>query len=191
VARSRILALALAGWLSAWGGFPPRAEATLRALDLSSLVRKSEWILRGVVRELESYRTPWGDFGEIIFTRVTVEVEAVIAGEWTRERVVVEVPGGRHEGLEMRCHDAPAYRVGEEVLLFLRRYNGAIWNVGWRQGKYTIERDPVDSAHPDSAQPTVAGAEGLPIAMARPLAELSRAVALLHGAGSTGQGSRR
>lgn len=119
-------------------GAPP-AFGKLRPMTLEELVDASEEVVCGQVVSLRSYRAPFLGRGEVIFTDVTVRITERITGTLRESTVIVQVPGGRVGDRFMICPDAPRYRQGERVLLFLRRFNGKRWNTGWSHGKYLID----------------------------------------------------
>ena len=124
-------------WLSA-------AESAVVRLSASTLAERSKYIVTGEVIELKSYRGPFLDLGEIIFTDVKIRVDRVLKGRPDGTEITIQVPGGEMGRYFQMCPDAPRYEKGEKVLLFLRDYNGKIWNTGWLQGKYRlIERGTV------------------------------------------------
>jgi hypothetical protein len=56
--------------------------------------------------------------------------------------VTVHVPGGQMGRYRTVVVGAPAFREGEEVVLFLRRYAGRDSIVGVSQGAYRVVSDP-------------------------------------------------
>lgn len=157
-----LIALGAAGWMA-----PPRpADALVRAYTFESLARRSTRIVTGTVERLHSYRAPFLDVGEVVFTDVVLRVDSVLRGDDGDEYVFIQVLGGRVDDVTVRCPDSPRYEKGERVLVFLRPYNGKLWNTGWYQGKYRLSKDGS----------TVEGQKGLPIAESVGLDELKRRI---------------
>ncbi len=151
----------------------PAAAATFAATSVEEVARTSDAVVRGRVAGTAARATKDG--------RIVTEVEIAVGAAWkgapgTTVRVVV--PGGRLPGVAMRVDAAPAFAVGEEVVVFLSR-GGTTWYVnGLALGKFRVDRG---EAHPASA-----GAAVLPRAAplprgerevgAMPVAELERRV---------------
>jgi len=118
-------------------------------LDTQRLTRDSDIIIVGEVECVEPY---WSDDGKSIYTVVDVLVNDIIAGTSHELSIQVEHLGGMVDDIGMGVSDEPAFREGEEVLLFLRAAQGktrrkhapAVYNVtGAAQGKYTIDTEGV------------------------------------------------
>jgi hypothetical protein len=149
VAATVLVGLFASGWMSQ----PEPADALVRAYSFESLARRSTRVVTGTVEQLHSYRAPFVDVGEVIFTDVVIRVDSVLKGDKGDEYLFVQVLGGRIDDVVMRCPDSARYAKGERVLVFLRPYSGKLWNTGWYQGKYRLTED-------GSA---VEGQKGLPI----------------------------
>lgn len=141
---------------------PRPAGALLRALSLERMALKSRLIVTGEVVDLVSYRAPLGRIGTVIFTDVTVRIQGVLKGDPDNDTVTVQVLGGTIGEVNQFCPDSARYRKGEKVLLFLREYQGRMWNCGWIQGKYRLSDDGE----------TIRGQRKLPIATDMKLTEL-------------------
>ncbi len=144
---------------------PQDASALIVPYDLGKLARKSERILTGEVVELHSYRAPFLNLGEVIFTDVKIRIDDTIKGQPHEKEVTVQVLGGTIGDSYQRCPDSPRYTKGEKVLVFLRTYQGRLWNTGWYQGKYRLLQGEEDETF-------VKGARGLPIAEKTLLADV-------------------
>lgn len=107
-------------------------------LSFEEVVQQSEQIIAGKVAR--SW-TAWSPSHEFVWTHYEVEVDSVAKGRAART-VTVSEPGGVLDGRGMEVSGAVPYRIGEQVVLFLRRtpigYNRT---VGWQQGKYTVAPD--------------------------------------------------
>lgn len=102
--------------------------------SIKELTNESTQIVKGKVLTKESY---WNDAHNRIWTTVKVQVDEYIKG--TGNSVIsFRVPGGTVGDTTLHVSDAPDWKAGEEVLLFLNpEYYYPI--VGWFQGKYRIE----------------------------------------------------
>jgi len=139
-----------------------RAWALLLRLNLDSLVEKSKFIVTGEVVGVESYRAPFLDLGEVIFTDVKIRIEKRIKGQPDGEEITVQVLGGEIGTQFQSCPDSPRYEKGEKVLVFLREWSGKLWNVGWLQGKYKLIQEGS----------VVQGKKDLPVSVDTPLSSL-------------------
>jgi hypothetical protein len=149
-------------WVAVSLIWPSAAGSAVLRLSESALAERSKYIVTGEVLELKSYRGQFLDLGEVIFTDVKIRVNRVLKGRPEGTEITVQVPGGEIGRSFQICPDAPRYEKGEKVLLFLREYNGRLWNTGWLQGKYRL----IDSAT------IVRGVEGLPVSADIPLSSL-------------------
>jgi hypothetical protein len=157
---------------------PVPARAALVPLSLGELAGKSTSVVTGEVTALRSYRAPFHHLGEVIFTDVTVRVESVLKGEPEIKEITIQVLGGKIGRAFQLCPDSARYEMGEKVLVFVREYNGRIWNTGWLQGKYRlIEPSNTESSGPGSAGGVLVKVDaGLPIESDVPLETLKAAL---------------
>ncbi|OJT17914.1 hypothetical protein BO221_43780 [Archangium sp. Cb G35] len=117
---------------------PAAARAsTVMALDVPSLTRGSEWVIRGRVLQVSSHPLP--GTGRIV-TGVEVSVDEVLAGAVSSPSVQVTVPGGIAGGLRQYVSGAPVFVPGEEVVLFLAHGTEGLRVVGLAQGAFRIQR---------------------------------------------------
>ncbi len=123
------------------GAALPRQNAVATQIEHRSprqLAEESALVVRGTVAGVRSF---WNARGTKIFTEATVEVDQTYQGRDSRSIRVVQI-GGVVGHVRMAVAGALAWRRGEEVLLFLERYDDASFQVtGFSQGKYAIERD--------------------------------------------------
>jgi hypothetical protein len=133
--------------------FAPRAEALVLPLTFTEMTQRSKYVVTGEVVSLRSYIGPFKDFGNVMFTDVTIRIEGVFKGAPDGNELTIQVLGGEIGDAFQRCLESPRYDKGEKVLVFLRDFNGALWNTGWNQGKYKI----------DASSAMVKGDEELPI----------------------------
>jgi hypothetical protein len=113
---------------------PGRAALALKA-SVEDLAVASEAVVRGTVVGRAPVRS-----GARIYTRVLVRVASAWRGS-APEVVEVVVPGGAMGGLSMSVSGAPAFRDGEEVVVFLSRaVDGSLRVTGLAQGKYEVQK---------------------------------------------------
>ena len=116
-----------------------------------------------------------------IYTSFRFEVESVLAGSVPTREIILPVIGGTIGPRRLIVHGTPEFAPGERRVLFLDPSEGFTGLVGWTQGAFRVERDPVgtDRVRFDDGT-AIAGFEGGkalggndPI----PLAEFAAAVA--------------
>ncbi len=101
--------------------------------SLRQLVEEAAYIVRGKVVETSSY---WNESHTRIYTTVKVRVESYLKGSGG-DLIEFRVPGGTVNDTTLWVSDAPQWREGEEVILFLNlHYYYPV--VGWFQGKYKV-----------------------------------------------------
>lgn len=106
-----------------------------RSFDRETQIRESELVVVGRVLTMRSLR----DARRSIVTDVEVAVAEAWKGLPEGERLLVRVPGGRVDGVELVVQGAPRFRPGEAVVLFLDR-DGERWRPwGMAFGKYAVE----------------------------------------------------
>ena len=79
--------------------------------------------------------------GTLIVTDGTIEREQDLKGGGA-QRLKVRIPGGTVRGVTLRVSDAPVFRVGERVVLFVKPCQSCDV-YGWFRGKYTIVGDKI------------------------------------------------
>lgn len=109
------------------------SSGMLIKMEISDLTAKAELIIIGTVEDLTYQR----DTGGNIFTLVTVSVEQILKGE-AGENIVIRVPGGTVDGQTLISEDAPEFKPGERVVLFLQQHEATYSVLGGFQGKFTI-----------------------------------------------------
>jgi len=112
----------------------------MRALSLDEIIESADVIVMGKVTDM---RSEWGvrsfTKSRIIYTYITISDVDYIKGQGGRE-LLIYIPGGSVGDVGLGVSDAPFFKLGEEVILFL----GAPERDGARsipelfQGKYTI-----------------------------------------------------
>ncbi|MEW6321674.1 MAG: matrixin family metalloprotease [Acidobacteriota bacterium] len=95
----------------------------------------SEVVLEGRVVSLSS---GWDTTVDTLYTYVTIDVSEVLKGWVPESRIVVKQMGGSADGVALRVTGQAAFRVGEDVLLFLEvrprdntLYTTALWQGKW------------------------------------------------------------
>ncbi len=132
--KSRLLTLFVIVSAILWAG--SLAATTVKQLSLAELTASSDVIVVGKIVHQRA------DIVEgRVFTTTTLEPTEFWKGTASQERVVMRHLGGRTDDLETRVAGMPAFRVGEEVLVFLvkpQNYKFYIVN-GLAQGKLSLE----------------------------------------------------
>jgi hypothetical protein len=127
------------------------AATTMLAVDVPTLARGSDAVVRGTVTRIESKWT--GDHARIV-TEIEVEVAQTIKGI-PAEKLTVVQPGGAVGDIGQSVSGTASFKHGEEVVLFLERRPGGTFLVsGMAQGKFRVERSSDGRAAyavPDSA----------------------------------------
>ena len=106
-----------------------------RLQELEDLVSNSALIVWGYVSGTESY---WqsDERGRHIYTTITIQPVAWSIGEPAEEPLVLEVVGGTVDEITESVSSVPAFRQGEELILFL---TGSPYRlVGGRHGKLNV-----------------------------------------------------
>jgi hypothetical protein len=112
-------------------------------LTLKELAAAASSILLGEVTDIATYQDKSG-----IYNLVTLEVGQAIKGKAGQD-VKIRVPGGEVRGNGLWVEDAPAFQIGERVIVFLEEHEGVLSVVGGFQGKHTIDNnDVVDGTTP-------------------------------------------
>ena len=119
--------------------------ALMLEMSTPELTKKAEAIVRGKVKDM---RSEWDPERRFIWTLVTISVSKSIKGDSLEgQDVIVKIPGGVVGRIGQETEDAPIFKKGEEVLLFLKPelYRGEkVFRVtGNFQGKHTIKDNMV------------------------------------------------
>lgn len=113
------------------------AGAAVRPLTLNDLVDGADLCVRGIVVEA----TPaWTADQGMIYTTVVINPIETLMGSHAGP-IEVRVPGGDLNGISIRNGEAPAFGVGEDVVVFLQpdpAAPGQYRTYGWFQGKLTL-----------------------------------------------------
>lgn len=95
-----------------------------------------------LVATVEATRSYWNDARTRIYTEVTVRVDESLKGVPSGRVSLVQM-GGELDGVRLAVEGSPAFRPGDEAVLFLWRDPAGRAQVnGLAQGKFDIRRDP-------------------------------------------------
>jgi hypothetical protein len=109
--------------------------------DFDQLVNDSDYIVRAVVKSVDSEYQTTTSGGKKIVTKVALDVKEVIAGT-PPANVVLEILGGRVGDERMVVEGAPTFKVGDEDILFVRGNGHTIVPlVAMMHGRYPILRE--------------------------------------------------
>ena len=119
--------------------------ALMLEMSTPELTKKAEAIVRGKVKDM---RSEWDPERRFIWTLVTISVSKSIKGDSLEgQEVIVKIPGGVVGRIGQETEDAPIFKKGEEVLLFINPEvyrGGKVFRVtGNFQGKHTIKDNMV------------------------------------------------
>ena len=106
-------------------------------IEFRELVHVSSAIVHGRVTDA---RAAWVDGRRAVETFVTIEVTEYMKGS-LGGTLTVRVPGGQIGRYRTIVVGAPAFHDGDEVVLFLRSYDGALSIVGLSQGAFRVVAD--------------------------------------------------
>ena len=144
----RVLVLLVFGF-----AVPAALGAVVARKDLPTMVQEAEVICLGSVIALESN---WDEQHGVIYSLATIKVRQILKGAEPGETLVVRYLGGTVGDIGMSVPGAPAFRSGEDVLLFLTpEEDGSYCVIGMSQGKYAIEYD--ESTGTAYAKPDLSG----------------------------------
>jgi hypothetical protein len=128
--RLLILALMLAA--------PAMARATvLLPIEFREMVNLSSTIVHGHVTDVHA---EWIDGRRSLETFVTIDADEYYKGN-AGATVTIRVPGGQMGRFRTIFVGAPEFHQGDEVVLFLRSYNGRTLIVGLSQGAFRVTAD--------------------------------------------------
>lgn len=133
----RVLALFLAiGSLALVLALGGSGRAAVVALDVADLTAGADLCVRAQVVAAQS---AWTADQTMIHTTYTLEVLETLKGA-PQGMLEVSVPGGDLDGIRIRNGEAPEYRVGEQVVAFLKTdpEGDRLMTFGWFQGKFTL-----------------------------------------------------
>lgn len=109
--------------------------------DFDQLVNDSDYIVRAVVKSVDSEYQTTTSGGKKIVTKVALDVREIIAGT-PPANLVLEILGGRVGNERMVVEGAPTFKVGDEDILFVRGNGHTIVPlVAMMHGRYPIMRE--------------------------------------------------
>ncbi|MCX8071146.1 MAG: hypothetical protein N3C12_01660 [Candidatus Binatia bacterium] len=115
----------------------PAAASALVVIDrdFRELVQRAELIVEGTVARIDE--AP--DAAGIQRTLVALAELTVHKGEWSESEFVLDVAGGSKNGLRAQVLELPSFRVGEQVILFVRGNGREVFPVvGVHQGYFRV-----------------------------------------------------
>jgi len=117
----------------------PAWATTVIRMDLQTLVQESDSIVQGRVEHVDAQ---WDDQKKTIFTYVFVRVHDPLKGDF-RPTVLIRQLGGKVGDMNLSIIGMPAFRSGEEVIVFLKSnpIEATYHVVGLTQGKYEVADD--------------------------------------------------
>ncbi len=141
--RSRVLVLTLPLAVAAALALAPAAPGlatTLAPWTINDFVVHMNAAVTGTVTRVD---VRWNDDHSFINTYVTIAVDQVVAGEQLPADLVLVEMGGRVGRTLSVVEGVPVYREGEPVFVFVERVDDIYRTLGFYQGKYALEVDPV------------------------------------------------
>ena len=132
----------------------PMSASQFIELPFDQVAREATLVVRGTVGPVSS---AWNDDHDVIFSYAPIQVKQFIAGDGPSVLMLREV-GGTAEGYTQVAVGFPTLREGQEVILFLTRWDdSADWRIeAYNQGKYVVREgrmktlampDPVTQGH--------------------------------------------
>ena len=132
---------------------------TVQRLGLEDLVKKAHTI---VVGRVSNSRTYWSPNKKLIFTNYTIQVDESIKGKAGRTLEVTTI-GGKLDGVELHVAGMPAFKNGENAVVFVEESAGYQTVLGLSQGKFTVTNGEVTNSVGDLSFPD--GRPGRPTRM--------------------------
>jgi len=123
---------------------------TVESQTLETLVSRAGLIVEGTVL---ASRTYWSSDGRLILTTTTIEVSESIKGS-ARPTVDVTTMGGRVGKTVLYLAGTPAFRVGENAIVFIEPSAGYLTVFGMGQGKFTVTNGQVSNSVAELSTPT-------------------------------------
>lgn len=122
---------------------------TVQRLGLEDLVKKANTI---VVGRVTNSRTYWTSNKKLIFTSYTIQVDESIKGQPGRNLEVTTI-GGKIDGVELHVAGMPAFKNGENAVVFVEQNAGYQTVLGLSQGKFTVTNGEVANSVGDLSFP--------------------------------------
>jgi hypothetical protein len=130
----------------------PLSASQFVKLPFDQVAREATYVVRGTV---ENTWSAWDDAHEVIFTYATVRVNRYFGETTGPDTLVVREVGGTVGNYTQEAIGFPAIRNGEDVVLFLSRWEDApeLRIHAYNQGKFLVRnRDGVDVLIEDSVK---------------------------------------
>ena len=134
-------------WLISTSFLSSSVLAIMIGLSLEDLTRTSECVIKGEVKNVESY---WSKDNKTIFTSASIDIEEIIKGKLLYKKIIVEYEGGEVNDIGLKVSDIAPLKRGEKIILFLENVKSMknegkdVFNiVGNAQGKYVIGDDGI------------------------------------------------
>ena len=115
--------------------------ATVRYLDLASLIEESDVIVQGRV---VSHQYKFDEKRGNVMTHYTVSVDRTFLGKKTKTVEFVQW-GGLWEGMMAQIPGDAKFEQNEEVVLFLNEHQGVNYLTALGQSKYSVKRTANDA----------------------------------------------
>lgn len=105
-------------------------------MAVDTLTQEADRIVRGKVRNLSSRagRNEYGD--ELIYSDIYISVTEALKGD--RSDLILTVEGGTVNGITLTVSDSPEFKIGEEILVFVKKDVLTNRPFGGLNSKYTI-----------------------------------------------------
>ncbi len=126
-------------WLGAFLAAAGAAGAIMIPLDTADLVNHATLVATGKV---ESMTTTTPDGQGMVFTEVRVRVADTVIGS-APEVITVRTYGGQYGDMAVVVEDQPTWKVGEDVVLFLKADAGGYIVPDGFQGKKLVVENTV------------------------------------------------
>jgi len=118
------------------------AEATtVERLNLDALVKKSNRIVIGKVRNSKTY---WSSNGKLILTSYTIDVQETLKGQ-TASTVELTTIGGKIGDLTLHVAGMPVFAKDENAVVFVENTGTYSTVVGLAQGKFEVSNGEVSN----------------------------------------------
>ena len=119
----------------------PSRAATVERLNLDGLVKKSNRIVVGKVRNSRTY---WSSNRKLILTNYTIDVQETIKGTAART-VELTTIGGTIGDLTLHVAGMPVFDKDESAVIFVESTGAYSTVVGLGQGKFTVTNGEVSN----------------------------------------------
>ncbi len=135
----------------------PAAATTVLAMDVPSMARVSEWVVRArVIATRDVDLRPAVKSG--LHTDVELEVLEVIRGSGVPARYAMRLLGGTGaDGIALTVPGMPRFKAGEEVVIFLEKSKDGHLPCGLEQGVWRVSRPTSPPGAPATATQSTGG----------------------------------